>query len=178
MLAPIASAHCAGSAAEAGFGPLRTKHLATMAAGNIRQTPLARQSASPTATDLLNPMRQEGFLTDRAGLGVPFPRVRTVTGMGAEPAIAPERLAAVIARLAGLIGIGSRSPAAGFAAKNHACSGLGRDRTIAPQALAPLTCRDPLGPFFSPLELASTFLIAEFATDGAVCQRLAAPAAS
>ncbi|MTH36029.1 hypothetical protein GL279_15615 [Paracoccus limosus] len=86
-----------------------------MTAGNIRQTPLARQSASPAATDLFNPMRQEGFLTDRAGLGVPFPLVRTVTGMGAEPAIAPERLAAVIARLAGLIGIGSGSPAAGVA---------------------------------------------------------------
>jgi len=90
-------------------------------------------------------MRQEDFLTDWTGLGVPFPLMRAVTGMVAEPAMTSECLAAVIAGPAGLFGIAGGPPPARLAAKNHVAARLGRYRSVAPQAFPVLPHRNSLG---------------------------------
>lgn len=139
--------------------------------------PSGRRGAGLAAMDLLDPVRLKHLLTDRTFLRVSRPLALAVALVTAEPPVPPKGLAAVVACLAGLFRIVGTSPPAGLAAKDDAAARLGRDCAFAPQAFPPLPRLDPFCPFQGAGCRASAMLVAVFAPDRAVRQRLSAPGA-
>lgn len=102
--------------------------------------------AGPRTGHLLDPVRLEHHLTDRAGLGVPLAPAGRVAGMGTEFPETSEGLAAVLAGSPRLLHVGLGFALANLAAIDHVAARLGRDRSAAPQARATLPPRNAFGP--------------------------------